>query len=129
MPKTILVADDNDDLRSILAFQLKSQGYRIVEATDGIVVHDLCLQEKPDLILMDVQMPGMDGAQASADLKEDPRTKHIPVIFLTSLVREEEVSSFPEDEDRPKADRMTFPKTVTVDVLSKRIEEVLQIKK
>ena len=61
MPKTILVVDDNDDLRAILAFQLRGRGYRIVEATDGLEVHDACLKESPDLILLDVQMPGMDG--------------------------------------------------------------------
>ena len=119
MAKTILIADDNDDLRSLLAYQLQAKGYRILMASDGRQAVEKCRAEKPDLVLLDVLMPGKDGAEAGAELQEDPATSHIPVIFLTSLVQDAETAT---------DNRITLPKSTPLDELIRKIEQVLQNK-
>jgi CheY-like chemotaxis protein len=121
MPKTILIADDNDDLREILSLQLKSRGYQVLEACNGDEAVEKCKSQRPDLVLLDVLMPGKDGAEASAELKADPATQGIPVIFLTSLVRDEKEGA---NADTP--DRITLPKSSSADDVIRKIEQVLK---
>ena len=120
MPKKILIADDNEDLRSLLAYQLQLRGYQIVTAADGVQAVDKCRAEKPDLVLLDVIMPGMDGAEAGAALHEDPALQNIPVIFLTALVHGTEGKAHEEGSNR-----YTLPKSISVDELATKIEEIL----
>ena len=87
MPKTILIADDNDDLRSILGYQLQQSGYRVLGASDGRQAFEKAKFEKPDLIILDILMPGVDGSEAASLLKADTATSKIPVIFLTALIQ------------------------------------------
>jgi len=82
--KRILVVEDTEDNRRILRDLLTSAGYALLEATDGSGGVDLALQEKPDLVLMDIQLPIMDGYEATRRLKADPSTRHIPVVAVTS---------------------------------------------
>ena len=120
MPKKILIADDNDDLRSLLAHQLQARGYICVMAADGTEAVERCVAEKPDLALLDVIMPGKDGAEAAAELRDNSSTKHIPIIFLTALVHGA------EGKDSQEGNRYTLPKSVSLDDLVKKIEEILQ---
>ena len=83
--KRILVVDDQEANRTSAEVTLAPQGYEIIQASDGESALDLVAAEAPDLILLDVMMPGMDGYQVCARLKEDERTRLIPVIMLTSL--------------------------------------------
>ena len=121
MSKKILIADDNEDLRSLLAYQLQLRGYQIITASDGVQAVNKCRAEKPDLVLLDVIMPGMDGAEAGAALKDDPTTQHIPVVFLTALVHGAEGKTHEEGSNR-----YTLPKSVSVDELASKIEEILK---
>ena len=79
----ILVVDDYDDAREMYAEYLVFCGFRIAEARNGNEALEQAFALKPDLILMDLSLPGMDGWEATRQLKADDRTKNIPVVALT----------------------------------------------
>jgi two-component system cell cycle response regulator DivK len=85
MPKKILVVEDDVDNRRIVAKVLSVEGYEIIEATDGIEALARVRANRPDLILMDLALPNMDGWEATRRLKEDPETRDIPVVALTAV--------------------------------------------
>lgn len=80
----ILVVDDEPDIRRLVGFSLKRHGFEIVEATDGLAACSVAEAEMPDLILMDVMMPLMNGFDASRRLKENPATAEIPIVMLSA---------------------------------------------
>jgi CheY-like chemotaxis protein len=82
----LLVVDDEPDAVLILAKTLLARGYRVTTAESGLQAINLAKAEKPDLILLDILMPDMDGTRVAAALQKDPTTKNIPVIFLTCLI-------------------------------------------
>ena len=82
---TILVAEDNVEQRSLYVAILTGAGYRALEAGDGAEAVDVALRELPDLVLMDVTMPGTSGWNAVRTLRERPETHHIPIIVVTGL--------------------------------------------
>jgi len=84
MPKTILVADDSRMFRMLEQNYLSEQGYRLIHAADGAQAVSLASAESPDLVLLDVQMPVMDGNKALSILKKNEKTCHIPVLMLTA---------------------------------------------
>jgi CheY-like chemotaxis protein len=79
----ILVVDDYQDAREMYAEYLQFSGYRVAEARNGNEAVEQALALKPDLILMDLSLPGMDGWEATRRLKADETTKHIPIVALT----------------------------------------------
>lgn len=79
----ILVVDDYQDAREMYAEYLQFSGFRVAEARNGNEAVSQAFELKPDLILMDLSMPGMDGWEATRVLKADDRTRHIPVVALT----------------------------------------------
>jgi two-component system, cell cycle response regulator DivK len=81
----VLVVEDNAANMTLATFLLESAGYSVLSARDAEAGLTLARTERPALILMDIQLPGMDGLQATALLKADPATRHIPVIALTAL--------------------------------------------
>ena len=87
---TILVVDDEKKLRELLDMRLSAEGFAVIQAADGEEGVAAARKHSPDLILMDVMMPKMDGAEAVKELQQDPATKDIPVIFLTSMITKEE---------------------------------------
>ena len=84
MSKRILVVEDQEDNRQILRDLLGMAGYDMVEAHDGAEGVAKASEHKPDLILMDIQMPVMDGYEATRQIKANPELKGIPVIAVTS---------------------------------------------
>jgi CheY-like chemotaxis protein len=81
----ILVVDDEANFREIFSLKLKAAGYRIETATNGAEGFERAKAIQPNLVLMDINMPVMDGATAVLKLHDDPVTKNIKVAFLTSL--------------------------------------------
>ncbi len=81
----VLVVEDNPANMTLATFLLQSAGHVVLSATDAETGLALARVDQPDLILMDIQLPGMDGLQATALLKSDPSTRAIPVIALTAL--------------------------------------------
>jgi CheY-like chemotaxis protein len=79
----ILVVDDYEDAREMYAEYLRFCGFRVAEARNGNEALDQAFTLKPDLILMDLSLPGMDGWEATRQLKADERTRQIPVVALT----------------------------------------------
>ena len=80
----ILVADDEEDFLKAISIRLKSAGFDDVLVKDGKEVIDRVNEEKPDLIILDIMMPNMDGFEITKILKSKPETKDIPIIFLTA---------------------------------------------
>ena len=81
---TILLVEDNEMNRDMLTRRLERKGYRVITAHDGQQGHDLAHTESPDLILMDISLPVMNGWEVTRRLKTDETTKNIPIIALTA---------------------------------------------
>ena len=79
----ILVVDDYQDAREMYAEYLQFSGFRVAEARNGNEAIDQAFALRPDLILMDLSLPGKDGWEATRELKADDRTRHIPIVALT----------------------------------------------
>ena len=82
-PPLILVVDDFEDGREMYASYLRFSGYRVDEAADGREALEKAFALRPDIILMDLSLPGIDGWQATRELKKDARTAGIPIVALT----------------------------------------------
>lgn len=82
--QTLLLVEDNEDNRIIYSTVLRHLGYVVIEAQDGIEAVERARSALPDLILMDISIPRMDGWEATRVLRADPRTKAIPIIALTA---------------------------------------------
>ncbi len=80
----ILVVDDNPTNLKLLSDVLEFEGYRILKAVDAEEAQEMIARTLPDLILMDIALPGMDGLTLTRQLKADPRTKHIRIVALTA---------------------------------------------
>jgi len=84
MSKRILVIEDTEDNRQIIRDLLSSVGYEMIEATDGVAGVELAQKEHPDLILMDIQLPEIDGYEATRRIRAVPELKTVPIIAVTS---------------------------------------------
>ena len=82
--KTVLIVEDNEDNRLIYSQYLAHGGFRVLEATNGVEGIDVARRERPDIVLMDISMPVMDGLTATRMLKADEDLRSIPVIALTA---------------------------------------------
>ena len=80
----ILLVEDFEDARELYSMCLRSSGYEVIEAATGTEAVALARSASPDLILMDLLLPGLDGWQATAELKRDPLVKHVPIVALTA---------------------------------------------
>jgi CheY-like chemotaxis protein len=86
--KKILIVEDNSDIRQLMVFFLKQMGFDVVEAATGLAASDRASATLPDLIIMDLGLPDITGDEATARLKADPSTKHIPVVVITAYYKE-----------------------------------------
>ena len=84
MAKKILIADDEAMVRDLIKFSIEKEGYEVFEAKNGIEALTLAKELMPDLIILDIMMPGKGGYQVCSELKADPETKMITILFLTS---------------------------------------------
>lgn len=84
MPKRILYVEDNFQNKRLVRKILTAKGYEVLEADNGEAGVSMALEERPDLILMDISIPGIDGIEATRLIKENPQTKSIPIVALTA---------------------------------------------
>lgn len=81
---TILVADDFEDMRTMLRYWLERHGYQVVEALDGEKAIEIARSKRPDLILMDIDMPHRSGVSATYRIRKDPELQGIPIVAITA---------------------------------------------
>jgi len=80
----ILAVDDEPHILKLVSFSLTSKGFDVLEASDGLSAIEIAEREQPDLILLDVMMPLLDGYEACRRLKANPATEHIPIVMLSA---------------------------------------------
>ena len=85
MPKTVMIVEDNELNMKLFRDLLEAHGYRTVGTRDGFKVPDLARKRRPDLILMDIQLPEVSGLEVTKWLKEDPELQAIPVVAVTAF--------------------------------------------
>ena len=84
MSKKVLIVEDFTDARRMMRFQMESEGYEVLEAADGMEAVEKAVGEKPDLILMDIAMPVLDGIQATTAIRQHDDLVGVPIIALTA---------------------------------------------
>jgi DNA-binding response OmpR family regulator len=89
----ILAADDDPDIRELVAFRLERSGYTVLQAADGEEALALALEHTPDLAVLDVMMPKMDGFEVVRRLRAEEATKRMPIIMLTARAQDSDVES------------------------------------
>ena len=123
MPKNliILTVEDEPDIRELISFNLKKNGFSTISAENGELATSIAREQLPDLILLDLMLPGINGLDVCRILKSDPTTKNIPIIMLTALGQEENII---EGLDTGADDYITKP--FSLQVLNARIKSVLR---
>ena len=91
-PALILVADDDDDVRELVVFRLERAGYQVVTAADGEEAVEVAIDRRPDLCVIDVMMPKLDGYEVTRRLRESDGLSAVPVLLLTASVQEAAVA-------------------------------------
>lgn len=87
----VMAVDDDHVIRGLLEVNLEMEGHEVITAVDGQDALDRVLEERPDLILLDVMMPNVNGWQVAETLKNDPETRNIPIVFLSARAMEADV--------------------------------------
>ena len=91
--KSVLIVEDEEDIASILRINLEADGFHVSTLASGDLVHPMVKKQPPDIILLDVMIPEKDGFEVCKELKADPDTKAVPIIFLTAKTLEHNVIS------------------------------------
>jgi two-component system cell cycle response regulator DivK len=91
--KKILIVEDHADMRELLTWQIELMGFMPIPAQHGKEGVEKAVAEQPDLILLDIMMPGMDGWEAARTLRANPETKDIPILAATALFRDSDLKS------------------------------------
>nr|MDA8404159.1 response regulator [Desulfobacteraceae bacterium] len=84
MTRTILIVEDETDILNLIEWHLRAEKYTVLTAADGLNGLETAIRRLPDLIVLDLMLPGMDGLEICKTLKRNPKTGHIPVIMLTA---------------------------------------------
>jgi DNA-binding response OmpR family regulator len=121
MGDKVLVVDDEWELRNLLTEFLTGEGYDVIQASNGEEALELAEKEEPQVILLDVKMPGIDGIEVCRRLKEEDKTRFIPIIMVTAL-EDRDVDAFVEGAD----DFVIKPFSLVE--LSFRVKSMLRIK-
>jgi two-component system sensor histidine kinase/response regulator len=117
----ILLVDDEKDVLLTLGKRLVSYGYTVITADNGYDAITLAKTKFPDIVLLDIMMPGMEGGEVAQKLKDDPATKNIPVIFLTALLSKTEEYR----DNHLVAGNVTLAKPIDIEVLLTQIKKFL----
>ena len=122
----ILVVDDEYDLREIMSMKLTTSGFDVVVAYDGAEAIDAAKKVHPDLILMDIHMPGASGTDAALTIKQNPETKDIKIAFLSNLKDPWPQTMAPRDNLTKAIGMEDFiDKTEDLDITVAKVREIL----
>ncbi|MCX5693452.1 MAG: ATP-binding protein [Candidatus Omnitrophica bacterium] len=121
--KILLIIDDEEALASMLSFRLKSLGFNTIAASDGEEGIELAKKNKPDLILLDLMMPKVDGFEVSKRLKKDPDTRHIPIVVFSALANKNTKESIEQLGAAGFIEKPFEPEDLLI-----KIEKVLEVK-
>ncbi len=91
--KKVLIAEDNPDSLEIITFQMEMMGYSVIAAKHGQEAVEKAVEEEPQLIVMDIMMPKMDGREATRIIRSNPKTQNIPILASTVLFRKSDLKS------------------------------------
>ena len=119
MPKKILVVDDNLDTRELTHLHLTTEGFTVVVASDGREGLYLAGIERPDLIITDISMPGLDGVEMVKQLRQNSELKNVPILVLTAMGKEEMEHAIKAGANR------AMNKPVLLDALADDVREML----
>ncbi len=119
--KKILIVDDERDALLILEKELAGRGYSVISADNGSDALNLAKSQHPDLIILDIRMPETNGTEIAAKLQEYPKTKNIPVIYLSCLLQKREG----EEQGRIVAEKVLIAKPYSIEGLSAQIEKLV----
>lgn len=122
MAKNILIVEDDDFFRELIAKRLSSEGFDISEAIDGEQGLEKIKEMKPDLIILDILLPGIDGFEVLSKIKEDRSVVSVPVVILSNLGQKEEV----EKGMRLGATDYLIKAQVTSDEIVNKVKSVLK---
>ncbi|MEJ5374965.1 MAG: response regulator [bacterium] len=86
--QTVLVVEDEEDILELVAYNMERAGFRVLKARDGEVAMGLVFREKPDLVVLDIMLPKMDGKELCRRIRQNENTRNIPIIMLTALAEE-----------------------------------------
>ena len=120
MPKKILVADDEEEIIEFIQTAFEREGYQTVSTIHGSRLIALIKTENPDLVVLDVMLPGIDGYSLQLQLAQDETTKHIPVIVMTALPASRALF------EKFEQVKMFLPKPFEIDVLLSKVREILK---
>lgn len=121
MAKTILIVEDNPMSLHIAKELLEPEGFEVIEAKDAVAGIELAVHSQPDLILMDMHLPGKDGYTACRELKANAETKHIPIVGFTAF-------SMDEDQEKARANGCSgvIGKPIDVDTFAQSVASYLE---
>jgi two-component system, OmpR family, alkaline phosphatase synthesis response regulator PhoP len=121
-PKKVLIVEDDEFLRSLNAKRLETEGFKVVVAVDGQNAIDLIPKEMPNLIFLDLLLPGVDGFEVLKKIKADEKTKAIPVIVFSNLGQKEDI----EKAHALGANDFLVKANFTLDDVVTKIKEILK---
>lgn len=93
MSQLIVIIEDEEDIRELIRYNLDKEGYRVLTANSGEEGFELVMNSMPDLVVLDLMLPGIDGLEVCRKLKEEPKTKDIPIVMVTARGEEPDVVS------------------------------------
>lgn len=117
----VLIAEDERDIRELITFTLRYHGHEVMAASNGEEALELALKEHPDLVLLDIRMPRMNGYEVCRSIKKNEVTKHIPIVFISAKGQEAEVK---QGLDAGATDYILKP--FSPDQLVERVAQVLE---
>ena len=121
-PKKVLIVEDDEFLRSLNAKRLETEGFKVVIAVDGQSALDLIPKEMPNLIFLDLLLPGIDGFEVLKKIKADAKTKDIPVVVFSNLGQKEDI----EKAHNLGAQDFLIKANFTLDDVVTKIKEILK---
>lgn len=123
--RLILVVDDDPDLVESVSMKLQSNDFRVSKAYDGIEAWEKIRQERPDLVLLDVMMPGKDGYELCREIKEDPLFKDIAVVLLTAVAENVKSSRYTHQDGKSTPADDYIAKPIDLDRLMEVVRDNL----